>query len=342
MQQERKLASIQKITALREIPNADNIECATILGWQVVVQKGEFKVGDFAIYCEIDSLIPDIEIFSFLKKMTNDTMRIRTVRMRGQVSQGICFPLSFLKNFTLTTDVYEGVDVTSILGIIKYEDEIPAELLGSAKGYMPADIPKSSILRVQTMQEVLNKYQGTLCYESEKLDGESITMYLKNSEFGVCSKVVDFFESEKSIHWQIARAINAEEKLKKLCDSKFRNFSMQGEMIGEGIKGNKYKIKGRKVMFYNIFNIDEHRYLNFEEFENTLKALGLESVPIINRNLPLPTDIEELVKLSNGRSLIYDTKREGVVITPLEEINDMVGRVIFKVISPEFLLKHGE
>jgi RNA ligase (TIGR02306 family) len=339
----RKLASIQRITSVRNIENADNIVCSTILGWQVVCVKGDVKEGDLVIYVEVDSIIPDIPIFEFLKKMTNNTMRIRTVRMRGQVSQGICFPLSFVEYFgLLPEDMIVGQDVTTAIGITKHEDILPPELLGEAKGYMPSDIPKSDLYRVQTMQEVLDKYEGTLCYETEKLDGESITIYSKDGVFGVCSKIVNFIESSKSIHWQVARDINTEEKLTTLCNSRFRNFSMQGEMIGEGIKGNKYKIKGRKVMFYNIFNIDEHRYLNFKEFTNTLRALNLESVPIINSKLPLPTDINELVNLSNGRSLLYDTKREGVVITPLEEINDIVGRVIFKVISPEFLIKHSE
>src|SRR6056297_506501 len=89
----RKLASIQKIRSLDPIEGADAIERATVLGWQLVVKKGEFKPGDLAVYCEIDSLMPERPEFEFLKPRK---MRIRTVRLRGQVSQGICFPLSIL------------------------------------------------------------------------------------------------------------------------------------------------------------------------------------------------------------------------------------------------------
>ena len=117
---------------------------------------------------------------------------------------------------------------------------------------------------------------------------------------------------------------------------------MQGEIIGEGIKGNKYKIKGKKVLLYNAFDIKQHRYFNYNEFVSATNFLNLERVPVINDNFILSNDINELVALSNGRSMLYDTKREGIVITPLVEINDMVGRVILKVISPEFLIKHGE
>ncbi len=342
----RNLASVQKITKIQPIENADTICCVTVLGWQVVCRKDEVKEGDLIVYAEIDSLLPDIPLFEDIKRITNGTMRIRTVRMRGQVSQGICFPLSILENFGLNLkDVFEGQDVTSEMGIIQYQDEIPVELLGKAKGYMPAQIPKSGIYRVQTMQDVLDKYKGTLCYETEKLDGESITFYLKDGEFGVCSKEVDFFETSDSLHWKMAKQYNIEEKLRftqQQSSNVGYNYSMQGEIIGEGIKKNKYKIKGQKVLLYNMFNIDKHRYLNYDEFVRATTALDLERVPVINDKLVLPSDINELVALSNGRSMICDTKREGIVITPLIEINDIIGRVIFKVISPEFLIKHGE
>lgn len=335
----RKLASIQKVTDIREIPNADNIVCCTVLGWQVVCQKEQVKVGDLVVYVEVDSIIPDIDIFDYLKKITDNTMRIRTRRMRGQVSQGLVLPVSIVENFgLLPEDMIIGQDVTSAIGIAKYEEYLPAELMGKAKGYMPQGIPKSDIVRVQTTQEVLDKYKGTLCYKSEKLDGESITMYLIDGQDGVCSKIVDFIESDDSIHWKMAKKLNIKEKFMKLG----YNISMQGEIIGEGIKGNKYKIKGQKVLFYNAFDINAHKYLNYKEFINLCQQLELEHVPIIDDNFILIDDINELVLQSNGRSMLYDTKREGIVVTPLEEINDMIGRIILKVISPEFLLKHGE
>lgn len=343
----RKLASVQRIDKIQPIENADSICCATVLGWQVVCRKDEVKEGDLVVYAEIDAVIPDIDLFAEIKKITSGTMRIRTVRMRGQISQGICFPLSIVENFgLLPEDMIIGQDVTTAMRITKYEEVLPSELLGKAKGYMPSGIPKSDIYRVQTMQDVLDKYKGILCYETEKLDGESITFYLKDGVFGVCSKEVDFIDSEDCLHWNIARQYNIEEKLRLYSETKGANsgynYSMQGEIIGEGIKKNKYKIKGQKVLLYNMFNIDKHSYLNYDEFILATNALNLERVPVIDDKLVLTNDIKELVELSNGRSVLYDTKREGIVIVPLVEINDMIGRIMFKVISPEFLLKHGE
>jgi len=138
----RKLASIQRIKNLEPIAGADAIEKATVLGWQLVVKKGEFAIGDLCVYCEIDSRLPDRPEFEFLKARG---MRIRTVRLRGQISQGICFPLSILPVYT---DVQEDTDVTELLDITKYEPPIPAQLAGVAKGLFPSFIPKTDETRV--------------------------------------------------------------------------------------------------------------------------------------------------------------------------------------------------
>ncbi|MFN8396383.1 MAG: hypothetical protein U0176_17290 [Bacteroidia bacterium] len=115
----RTLASIQRIKSLAPIPGADAIEKATVLGWQLVVKKGEFQVGDLAVYCEIDSLLPDRPEFEFLKPRG---MRIKTIRLRGEISQGICFPLSILPEGTA---IAEGADVTEILEVTKCRPPSP-------------------------------------------------------------------------------------------------------------------------------------------------------------------------------------------------------------------------
>src|SRR6476659_9737047 len=124
----RKLASIQRIKALDPIPNADAIERATVLGWQLVVKRGEFGVGDPCVYVEIDSVLPERPEFEFLRPRG---FRIRTARLRGQISQGICFPLEILPAGTPLDD---GADVTGVLGITKYEPPIPVHLAGTMKG----------------------------------------------------------------------------------------------------------------------------------------------------------------------------------------------------------------
>lgn len=239
----RHLATIAKIEELKNIPGADKIEAARVKGWWVVVLKDQFKIDDFVLYFEIDSFLPVKPEYEFLlrgnkpKKMLSEGkeaegIRLRTIKLRGQISQGLILPLPMdLK------DLPEGEDVTERLGIIKYEQSIPSCLSGIAKGAFPSFLPKTDEERIQNMVEVLDSY-----YMTEKLDGSSVTYYKKDGMFGVCSRNLELQESETT-QWKIARELNLKEKL-------YDNFAMQGEIVGEGIQKNPYKIKGQKVYFF--------------------------------------------------------------------------------------------
>jgi len=341
----RNLASIQRIKALQPIEGADQIEKATVLGWQLVVKKGEFKVGDLCVYCEIDCLMPDNSDFEFLKPRK---MRIKTIRLRGQISQGICFPLSIIEGYgLLPEDMIEGQDVTEAIGIVKYEPPIPAYLSGEVKGKFPSFIPKTDETRVQVLQMIIDKYKGTICYVTEKLDGSSVTYFVKDGEFGVCSRNLELKETENNTLWKVARTSGIENKLRSLGI----NCSVQGEMIGEGIQGNKYKLRGQTAKFFNFFDINSYQYANYSDFKKKMEQLDLEIVPLLSESYELENDIEALVKMSVGKSVLNaDAWREGIVIRPLTETIDAVDsngflhndRVSFKVVNPEFLIKYGE
>jgi RNA ligase (TIGR02306 family) len=337
----RKLASIQVISNLKSIDGADNIEVAEILGWNVIVKKGEFNIGDKVVYCEIDSVLPDKPEFEFLKPRG---MRIKTIRLRGQISQGICFPLSILPE---EFSVKEDADCTEAIGIFKYEPPIPACLSGVMRGNFPSFIPKTDETRVQVLQKVLDKYSGSKCYITEKLDGSSSTFYLRDGYFGVCSRNIDLVETEDNSFWKVAKNLDIENKLRKLN----RNIAIQGELIGEGIQGNKLRLKGQTVMFFNAFDIDKFEYLGFIAFKELMDNLKLVTVPILNSDYCLSNSIDEIVQLATIKSTITkDVWAEGIVIRPYTEKLDLLlsnekfntGRVSFKAINPEFLLKHGE
>lgn len=329
----RKLASLQRITALEPIPNADSILKATVLGWQLVVKKGEFSVGDLCVYIEIDSILPDRPEFEFLRARSN---RIRTVRLRGQISQGVCFPLSILPD---SIEVAEGLDVTTILGIEKYEPPIPAQLSGIMKGGFPSFIPKTDETRVQILADLLEKYEGERCFITEKLDGSSVTYYWNEGEFGVCSRNMELEKSADNSFWKVATDLDIEAKLKHLG----QHIAIQGELIGEGIQSNKYKLKGQTVRFFNAFAISNNEYLDYADFRKLVEALALPMVPVLEDNFLLVSDINTLVDLSVGGSVLRkETRREGIVIRPLKEKTDQIGRVSFKVINPSFLLKYED
>lgn len=324
---ERKLASIQIINDIQPIEGADNIEVATVNAWKLVVKKGEFKVGDKCVYCEIDCFMPDRPEFEFLKPRG---MRIRTVKLRGQISQGICFPLSILP-YDIIMDTNEGTDVTEQLGIIKYEPTLPACLAGRVKGNFPSFIPKTDEERIQNLSKHYQKYKETKFYVAEKLDGSSATYYLKNGVFGVCSRNLDLLETEGNSFWSVARQLDIEDKL-RLAEG--WDIALQGELIGEGIQGNPYKLKGQTVYFFNAFNIASQEYLNYESFINLMMMLDLNYVLVLVKDYDLPETIADLLLFAEGKSALHkDTEREGLVI------RSHCRTISFKVISNKFLLK---
>lgn len=333
---ERKLASIQLVSEVYPIPEADAIEVAKVLGWHVVIKKDEFKPGDKVIYIEIDSVLPERPEFEFMRPRN---FRVRTVKLRGQVSQGICFPLSLLPEGEYEVDQ----DVTALLGITKYEPPIPVHLAGYTKGNFPSFIPKTDETRVQVLQNILTKYKGESCYVTEKVDGTSVTFYIRDGEFGVCSRNLELKESADNAYWQAARKLDIENKLRSLG----KNIALQGELVGNGIQGNKYKFpqNEQQVFFFNAFDIDSYSYYNFGKFTELLHNLSLQMVPIAYDEIfELTDDIDALVEMSKGMSKLNpQVRREGIVIRPLFEINDVkMGRVSFKVINPDFLLKYGQ
>lgn len=332
----RKLASIQKIKEIEAIEGADAIEKAYVLGWQLVIRKGDFKVGDLCVYCEIDSIMPDKPEFEFVRARSN---RIKTIRLRGKISQGICFPLSVLPE---GIEITEDMDVTEIIGVTKFEPPIPANLAADVKGLFPSFIPKTDETRVQILEKVLNTYAGTSCYVTEKLDGSSVTFYIKDGEFGVCSRNLDLQFNEDNSMWKFAIENKLEEKLKALD----KNIALQGEIIGEGIQKNKYKLRGQIIYFFNVFEIDAYSYLSLHEVKNLLAELELKMVPVLEENYVLENSVEALVTKSKMKSVLNkDTIAEGIVIRPVEEKIDkyvMQGRVSFKAINPDFLIKYDE
>lgn len=342
---ERKLATIRKISDIQPIPNADAIEIALIDGWKVVVAKNVgHKVGDFVVYCEIDSFLPIKEEFEFLRKSSYKKMgdqegfRLRTIKLRGQTSQGLVLPLKDVIPFPDVLDYMEiGKDVTELLGIVKYEPPIPAELAGKVKGGFPSFIPKTDEERIQNLATEYQEYRFQSkhqFYVAEKLDGSSATFYYKDGQFGVCSRNLELLETEGNTFWKVAREMKLEEKMKEYG----KNIALQGELIGEGIQGNPYKIKGHTVRFFTGFDVDNQERIPFSRFISFLSNLGLQSVPILNKNLDFvfPDTIEKMLKYAEGKSeLNPQTEREGIVVRSLD------GTISFKAISNKFLLNEN-
>ena len=328
----RKLATIREIKELLPIEGADRIELAIVDSWKVVVSKG-LTVGDRVCYCEIDSFLPIKPEFEFLrkscyKKLVDGTegFRLKTVKLRGQISQGLCIPLNELPQLAQNQ---VGEDVSEILGITKWEPLIGVSLSSDAKGSFPVFLKKTDEERIQNLTKEYQEYLtgGKQFYATEKLDGSSATFYLRDGEFGVCSRNLELKESENNSFWKVAKNLNIKEKLKTLPF----NACLQGELIGEGIQGNPYKIQGQDVRFFNLFNIDTYEYLSIEELSKFCQGVDLLIVP--NYDFALPQTIDELLLIADGKSVLNrEMDREGLVIRSIDN------KISFKAISNKFLL----
>ena len=340
----RKLATIRVIDALNPVEGADAIECATIGGWKVVVKKGEFNVGDRAVYCEIDSWIPT-ELAPFLSKGKEPRVfegirgeRLRTVKLRGQLSQGLLLNLDLA--IPQTNSFAEGDDVSEVLNIVKWEMPMNAQLAGMARGNFPSLIPKTDQERAQNMvKEIVSANEAGMRFEiTEKLEGSSMTVYLIDGEFGVCSRNLDLKETEGNAFWQVARRDGIEEKMRNETDENW-DFAIQGELIGPGIQGNIYNLKEVEFRVFDVYDITNGCYLNPLPRRNLIQGMGLKHVPVLVAAGSLYdtlgiTDIPQLLKFAEGKSVMgmIGCEREGLVF------KEVSGGMTFKVISNKYLL----
>ncbi len=340
---DRKLATFRTVSRIEPIEGADRIEVAFVDGWQVVVKKGEFKEGDTGVYFEIDSWIPH-KIAPFLSNNREPKEykgikgeRLKTIKLKGTLSQGLLLPLSAFP-FPNCFKPDMGADLTDYLGILKWEKEIPAQLRGQVKGNFPSFLFRTDQERVQNCYQEHKDREGG--WEiTEKLDGSSMTVYLKDGVFGVCSRNLDLKKDENNAFWKVAIKSDIEEDLIWLNKTTGHEFAFQGELLGPGVQGNPYKLDELKFFLFDIFNITKQKYMTPAErinFVNDSMVIG--HVPLIEFNAytqGLPS-LEELLEEANGLSDLWtarDVRREGIVFKNMQDPSKT-----FKVISNEWLL----
>lgn len=340
----RKLVTIRAVNSIRPIPDADAIACASVDGWSVVVKKNEFQVGDACVYFEIDSFLPLSDVrFAFLEKSKitwneKTGVRLRTIKLRGQISQGMILPL---KNFPELAEYSNtrDTDFSEILGIEKWEAAIPASLSGEVEGAFPTFISKTEQERIQNLTELLTTHEKEEFEVTIKLDGSSMTVFHNAGVSGVCVRNWWIRESESNSLWRVAK----QNQILAALTAYGRNLALQGEIIGEGIQGNSEKLRGQDFYLFDIFDIDASRYLGRAERQQVLtalRALGatVHEVPWLE-NMTLEGfggDVARVLDYAEGGSLNPATAREGVVFKRLD------GSMSFKAISNTYLLKHGD
>jgi len=362
----RKLATVRRVSELYPIKDKDRIELAIIDGWSVIIKKGEIPKGELCVYVEIDSVLPPTPDFEFL---ASKNYRIKTMKMAGVVSQGICFPLSFLPK----GNYKEGDDVTEIMGIKQYEATMDIEpkeevkhswihkklmrvslyreiyykisnLYKERNGFPPY-LKRTDEERIQNLPHLLLDKE-TKWVVSEKIDGQSGSFVLERKKFLfwetydyiVCSRNrrINPHKEKNSSYWSVSERYNIEKALKGfMSENRWLEWvAIQGECTSPKVQKNKYKVTAPDLFVFNV--ISPEGRLGTMEAKKLCSHLELKFVPIVKEEYILPDTMEEIVNFSNGQSMIGDNLREGLVIRSQD------GKQSFKVVSPQFLLKYDE
>jgi RNA ligase (TIGR02306 family) len=316
----RQLVTLENISEIRPIPDADAIEVARVRGWDVVVKKGEFKVNEEVLYFEIDSFLPISDPrFSFLEPRgvrVQDGVTghvLKTVRLRGQYSQGLIKPVS---------EFPEGIPE-----IAKFDPPLPAGLEGSVEGqFLYTFAPKTDAERIQNLGRVLPEILSHEWIATEKIDGTSTTIVNDGGTIRICSRNWEI--SRPSARFDLADKLNLAEILPV-------DHTIQGEYYGENIQGNPLGIKGTDFKAFNLYKKTDNGpvAIPFNEWPDALVPLQVPVLP-----LTLPKTIDEILEQVDGLKSVIAPQRlsEGIVWQGPKGFDFLGNRPGFKALSNKY------
>jgi RNA ligase (TIGR02306 family) len=346
----RKLVTIRRIKEIKPIEGADRIELAIIDGWQVVTKKDEFKVDDLCVYFEIDSILPRQPWNDFLadKNDPEKPIRLRTVKLRGAISQGLAIPiktvLGNVEKYWETPKV--GDDVTELLGVTKYEPPIPASLGGEVAGKIPYKVTDEE--RIQNIPEIIDEFAGREVYVTQKIDGTSTTFGIKDGVFVVAGRNWAYKEGVSNTYAKMAEKYDIESRLRKVCEETGYEWAIQGETYGEGIQKNRLGIKGQDFAIFNVLRNGLKIEWIEETKENEVARKFLFDIPtvyVLYKGVFKWKSVQELLDYADSFKYPNGHQAEGIVIRPVEYFLSEVlatTKPSFKVISNKFLSKNKD
>lgn len=344
----RKLASIHRVWKIEPIEGADRIELAHVLGWQCVVNKGQFQPMDIGVYFEIDSFLPIRPEFEFMRassyKKTDimgEGFRLRTMRFRGQISQGLLLPLSQFPE--IPADAAVGDDVTELLGVRKWEIEERATTGGTVIGNLPYDIPHTDETRVQEEPELIQAFAGLEYYISTKMDGSSHSLGIDEDGFHVTGHNYEYKDDGSSSFYEFIKARGYQAKMEEYIGTLgLKTLTIQGEFCAPGIQQNRLRLT--KPEWY-VFTIRENgKRVRLKRMLLICEALDMTPVPIEEIGTDLPSKyptVEALLERADG-DYPNGGKKEGIVVRPTEPVFCPLisASLSMKVVSNKYLLKN--
>ncbi|AKQ64423.1 Phage protein [Myxococcus hansupus] len=328
---ERKLVSIQRIDHLEPVSGADTLLKARVMGWDVVVKKGEYAPGDACVFFEIDSLLPEGRPWAeFLRPRG---FRVKTVRLRGVLSQGLALPTSILPGEVPPL----GTDVRDALGVVKFEPALPDTR--EVAGPFPGQVPKTDEIRLQSALGVLDELRSHDFFVTTKLDGTSGTFFRTlEGELVACSRNWALKRGPNPV-WRVAERYALDTALPP-------GFAVQGELCGPGIQKNRLGLDALDLFVFSVHDTRTGHFLGHADFIAFCAEHGLRTVPVehvVTGEAARTFDhgLEHYLKLAQGHYTGTKHRKEGIVVRPLVERPSptLGGRLSFKVINNDFLLK---
>ncbi|WP_227471684.1 RNA ligase family protein [Paenarthrobacter sp. YJN-5] len=338
----RALVTVETVTSLTPIENADFVAVARVRGWNLVVKKEEVSVGDAVVYFEIDSHLPlDDPRFAFLEprgaKVYNGVRGhvLKSARMRGVYSQGLAIPA---RVFPELNELTSGEDLATVLGVTKYEEEIPEEMAGLASGAFPTRFaPKTGAERVQNLTDVFARLREEYdWFATEKVDGTSTTYINDGGVLRVAGRGWEYAApastAEATAPWKIAAEYDILNRLPV-------GYTVQGELYGSGVLAkNTLKETGKKFLAFNVLR--EGVFVPRSEWPAAIEEIG---TPVLD--LELPATVEEALAQVEGMKSVLNpaVMAEGIVWhnTAGARIPELQGRTGMKAINNKWLVKHS-
>lgn len=339
-----KLAWIARITGFEDIPKAETV-CLGVIdgGWKTIVKKNDFKLNDQVIYFRVGSILPaTIPEAASLKEKP-----LKTKKILGVISQGLVLPLNCLKN----EEWIDGEDVTSILGVIKHIEPEEKEVYTLTKGKTsyPDFFPKTEEKRVQGCKKELMMFEGPYII-TQKYEGKSASFFRRpnTNKISPCSRNFELIKNKGD-------SVDFYNIVKHIDPQKFPdNIVIQGELIGPKISYNRHKVTSNKFYVFNVYDVENKRYLLWDDVVSVAKLFNFDTVPVVERGVMPEADVDNLSpklfqinhpyrEISNLLSLADEQRYqpcgelcEGVVIKSDHYGSDFHA----KVISPNYEIKH--
>jgi RNA ligase (TIGR02306 family) len=253
--------------------------------------------------------------------------RIRTAKMRGQLSQGLLLPLA---KFPELEGFNEGEDLTEKLGVKKWYIPETSNDSGTIIGDRPHGIPASDEIRIQSALELLEELNGKPYYITTKYDGTSGIVYYIDGKIGCCSRNKEIKDEETALYWTPVYKHNLKEKLEKYG----KNIVLTGEICGPGIQRNKLRLPDIQWYIFDVKDWDANQYMSYDKAVEVCNELGLQVVPLEERGDSFSYSLETLLEKAKGK-YASGLEKEGIVVRDLNRPKALS----FKVLNNDFLLK---